>query len=149
MGDAELAKRALADVHANNFVDLDAHAAAADLPESMRRAICALPRVAGGVEALDRVDALLEEAGVDDSATAELARAARGRVLGPGDGRRALFDFSLMGSFDYYTGLVFKAYAAGASDPVGSGSRYDPRVRRRSRRPGRPRSGFRLLTRAP
>ena len=35
------------------------------------------------------------------------------------------FDFSLMGSFDYYTGLVFKAYAAGASDPVGSGGRYD------------------------
>lgn len=124
-GDAELAERALADVHANDFVDLDAHAAAADLPESMRRAICALPRVAGGVEALDRVDALLEEAGVDDSATAELRALHADACSDPAMGGALSFDFSLMGSFDYYTGLVFKAYAAGASDPVGSGGRYD------------------------
>ena len=124
-GDAELAERALADVHANDFVDLDAHAAAADLPEPMRRAICALPRVAGGVEALDRVDALLEEAGVDDSATAELRALHADACSDPAMGGALSFDFSLMGSFDYYTGLVFKAYAAGASDPVGSGGRYD------------------------
>ena len=35
------------------------------------------------------------------------------------------FDFSLMNSFDYYTGVVFKVYAPGLSDPVGSGGRYD------------------------
>ena len=35
------------------------------------------------------------------------------------------FDFSIMNSFDYYTGLVFKAYAGGLPDPVGSGGRYD------------------------
>ena len=35
------------------------------------------------------------------------------------------FDFSIMNSFNYYTGLVLKEYAGNLSDPVGSGGRYD------------------------
>ena len=124
-GDAELAERALADVHANDFVDLDAHAAAADLPEPMRRAILRLPRVAGGVEALDRVDALLEEAGVDDSATAELRALHADACSDPAMGGALSFDFSLMGSFNYYTGTRLQGVCGRASNPVGSGGRYD------------------------
>jgi ATP phosphoribosyltransferase regulatory subunit len=36
-----------------------------------------------------------------------------------------LIDFSLMGSFDYYTGLMFAAFAPGAGYTLASGGRYD------------------------
>ena len=38
---------------------------------------------------------------------------------------RLLIDFSVMSSFDYYTGLVFEAYAPGLGAPLGGGGRYD------------------------
>ena len=34
-------------------------------------------------------------------------------------------DFSLLGSFDYYTGLIMEAFAPGFGKPIGSGGRYD------------------------
>lgn len=121
-GDAALASDALALVHANNFVDLDHRVAQSGVSEAMARAITELPRQHGGLEALDRVDELLTCAGVTEQATAEL----RGLYAQLGDRARALsFDFSIMNSFDYYTGLVFKAYAAGMADALGSGGRYD------------------------
>lgn len=126
-GDAELAQDALALVHANKLVDLDARVAQADLAAPLARAISELPRVVGDAHALDEVDALLAGAGVSVSATAELrelllelelrgAKAAADRIT---------FDFSITNSFDYYTGLVLKVYAGELSDPVGSGGRYD------------------------
>ena len=129
--DAVLADQALHLVHANNFVDLDDLVAASDEPRAVKRAICELPRVFGGPEALDRVDELLCGAGIEGSTTDELRDlyANLGELAGVRDDEdlaaHVSFDFSLMNSFDYYTGLVFKAYAGGLSDPVGSGGRYD------------------------
>lgn len=123
-GDEGFAREALALVHANNFVDLDARLAASDLPEPVRRAISELPRLHGGVEALDRVDALMAAAGVAGSQTREL-RALAARFAEQAAAGSLSFDFSIMNSFDYYTGLVFKVYAGNLSDPVGSGGRYD------------------------
>ena len=141
--DAELSRRCLAAVHTNDLVDLDEAVAASDEPDEVKRAISQLPRVHGGAEALDQVEALLAAAGVrtdavdglrelyrsltagdsGDSGAAAGAAGARSRV--DGLARRLRFDFSLMNSFDYYTGLVLKAYAPGLPDPVGSGGRYD------------------------
>ena len=121
--DRALAADALALVHANDFIDLDDRVAASDAPAPVRAAIRELPRLAGGVEALDRVDALLAEAGVAGNMTAELRALVAG--LDEADAVRVSFDFSIMNSFDYYTGLVFKVYAGGLPDPVGSGGRYD------------------------
>ena len=126
--DAALAREALRLVHANDFVDLDDRVDASAEPEATKRAIRELPRVHGGLEALDRVDELLQAAGVTVPATAELRELYA--VLSGADGADVLqahlaFDFSLMNSFDYYTGLVFKVYAGGLPDPVGSGGRYD------------------------
>ncbi len=38
---------------------------------------------------------------------------------------KILIDFSVMSSFDYYTGIVFEAYAPGLGSPLGGGGRYD------------------------
>lgn len=133
-GDEVLAREALALVHANNFVDLDARVAQSTVPEPIKRAISELPRIHGGLEALDQVDALMEAAGIAESQTEEL-RALVQRLDKQGavscsatarlDSGTLAFDFSIMNSFDYYTGLVFKAYAGNVPDPVGSGGRYD------------------------
>lgn len=128
---ARCADRALADkvvalVHANDFVDLDVVVGGSAEDAGVRRALRELPRLSGGIEVLDRVDELLVGAGADARATEEL-RALHGALAqrAPEASARLSFDFSLMNSFDYYTGLVFKVYAAGMSDPVGSGGRYD------------------------
>lgn len=128
--DPVLARDALALVHANNFIDLDDRVAKSGVAPLAARAICEIPRMHGGLDALDRVDRLLEGAGVGAGATDEL-RALYGDLalrLSLDEetlAKHVSFDFSLMNSFDYYTGLVFKAYAGGLSDPVGSGGRYD------------------------
>ena len=131
--DDALARDALALVHANNFVDLDARLADSAVPEPLRRALSALPRLSGGRETLDRVDELTATAGIEEPQTAELralldgmsSAAALSSAGAPAVDEAISFDFSLMNSFDYYTGLVFKAYAGESADPVGSGGRYD------------------------
>ena len=120
--DRELAAEALRCVHANDFVGLDARVAASAEPEAVKAAISELPRLHGGAEVLDRVDTLLEAAGIAAPLTRELRALVEG--LAPEDARVLSFDFSIMNSFDYYTGLVFKAYAGGLPDPVGSGCRF-------------------------
>lgn len=123
IGDEVLSKKALACVHANNFVDLDDCVSTSSMPAAVKEAICEIPRLHGGADVLDCVDELLSAAGVVGSTTEEL------RVLlenlAAEDKDLVTFDFSIMNNFDYYTGLVFKAYAGGLADPVGSGGRYD------------------------
>lgn len=127
--DAALSRDALKLVHANNFIDLDDRVAASGVSPCVARAMCEIPRIHGGLDALDRVDELLADAGADECATTELRALYKGLLSQTEDGdvlaERVTFDFSLMNSFDYYTGLVFKAYAGGLPDPVGSGGRYD------------------------
>ena len=85
-----------------------------------------LPRITGGPEALDRVDALLRAAGSTTSTTTELRSLVQRLTSRNAElASRLSFDFSLMSSFGYYTGLVLKAYAGDLADPVGSGGRYD------------------------
>ena len=124
--DRALAERVLALVHVNNLVDLDDEVRASDEAPTVKRAICELPRLHGGLEVLDRVDSLLGEAGVGAGTVDEL-RALYASLAQEGldVAERLAFDFSIMSSFDYYTGLVFKIYAAGMPDSVGSGGRYD------------------------
>lgn len=130
--DAVLASDALKLVHDNDFVGLDNRVAqgvkAGSLSPAQARAISELPRLYGGIEVLDTVDELAQAAGVTGSVTAELrnlmACIATDADLAP-EVANIAFDFSIMNSFDYYTGLVFKIYADNLSDPVGSGGRYD------------------------
>lgn len=123
VSDRKLVREALKFVHANDFVGLDARVAQSDVADAVKRAICELPRLHGGVGVLDRADELLAAAGAVGNSTRELRELVAG--LSPEDAELVSFDFSIMNSFDYYTGLVFKVYAQGLSDPVGSGGRYD------------------------
>ena len=86
-------------------------------------AIAELARVRGGAEAIQEARELVEPLGcagaLDDfEKTYEL-------LAKQGVADRILIDFSVMSSFDYYTGIVFEAYADRLGTPLGSGGRYD------------------------
>ena len=87
------------------------------------QAIFALSRLRGGKQALVEVRGLLEAFGCEESIT-EL-EAVYDALVEQGLGDKLLIDFSVMSSFDYYTGLVFEAYAPGLGSPLGGGGRYD------------------------
>lgn len=119
-------KRVLALVHESDLVGLDEYVAAAGLSSAATRALQRLPRLAGDEQVIDELDDLLDEAGVDEdlrgttelrALVAELSDLASEGVL--------CFDFSVMNSFDYYTGIIFKGYAEGITAAIASGGRYD------------------------
>lgn len=115
--------KVLSAYHASNFVELNELCSESEAPASFADAIAALPHIRGGREAIDAARGLVEPLGcvdgLDDMAQTYDALCEDGleRVL--------LVDFSIMSSFDYYTGMVFEAYAPGLGDLLGSGGRYD------------------------
>ncbi len=113
--------------HSSNFVELDLlTGAGCPVPPVFAQALRALPRIRGGREAIDEARALVAPLGCEDGlddleGMCDLLDAA-------GVGARVRIDFSVMSSFDYYTGIVFEAYAPGLGSPLGSGGRYDNMV---------------------
>lgn len=118
--------------HSSNFVELDRLTALnadelgmdiAGVAPAYASAIRALPRIRGGREAIENVRALVAPLGCIDGLddfekTYDLLAEA-------GLTERILVDFSVMSSFDYYTGIVFEAYSPYLGTELGSGGRYD------------------------
>ena len=125
--DAAWAEQVLDAFHASNFVELDLlTGVGCPVPPVFAQALRALPRIRGGREAIEEARALVAPLGCEDgldelSGMCDLLDAA-------GVGGRVRIDFSVMSSFDYYTGMVFEAYAPGLGSPLGSGGRYDNMV---------------------
>ncbi len=61
-------------------------------------------RVLNAVARLETLNSILETYGLSDYAT---------------------FDFSMLSHYNYYTGVIFKAYTYGTGEPVATGGRYD------------------------
>lgn len=121
--------------HASNYVELDAlcdvanpqmAAQAAGVAPAYAAAICELPRIRGGREAIEQVRTLVAPLGCMDGL--DDLQQTFDLLAGRGLESRLLVDFSVMSSFDYYTGIVFEAYAPQLGTPLGSGGRYDNMV---------------------
>ncbi len=118
--------------HSSNFVELDRLTAldgeelgmdVSSVAPAYATAIRMLSRIRGGREAIDRVRELVAPlgclGGLDEfERTFDLLAQA-------GLAERILVDFSVMSSFDYYTGIVFEAYSPYLGEALGSGGRYD------------------------
>ena len=132
-------------VHDSDLVTLDELVdATPTLKPSAARALHAIPRMHGGAEVVERIDALLAEADVPvaERGCVEL-RALVGELEVLFADGRASFDFSIINSFDYYTGIIFKGYAEGIAASLASGGRYDA-VLANLGRPGLAACGFAL-----
>ena len=142
---AAFAERVRALVHESDLVSLDELVASTPgLAPAAARALREVPRACGGTEVISRIDGLLAAAGVDGASrgTAEL-RALADALADLFDQGRVSFDFSIINSFDYYTGIIFKGYAEGVAASLASGGRYDA-VLANLGRPGLAACGFAL-----
>lgn len=130
--------------HRCDLVGLDAQVdTAADvLSELLCRALKELPRIRGGHEAIEAARGLLESCGCFDCGLDELDELLRRSEDAHANGRVTV-DFSVMGAFGYYTGMVIEAYVPRLGIQLGSGGRYD-RMFERFGHP-RPAAGFALF----
>ncbi len=110
--------------HQSNFVALDALCGDAPAEDAdLARAIASLSRIAGGREAIDEAQALAEPFGC--AGALDSFRRTYDELERQGLGGTVVVDFSVMSSFDYYTGAVFQGFAEGLGAPLGGGGRYD------------------------
>ena len=87
------------------------------------RALCRLPQLFGGEEVLDEALSLAD--GCVGTAQIDALRAIYRELQAAGFGPNVMLDLGLVHHMDYYTGVVFRGYLAGAGQPVLSGGRYD------------------------
>lgn len=123
-GSAEWQAKVMRAYHESNFVDLAELVHEGDAMPAVADAIGALPRLRGGKEALAKVRELVVPLGCADGLD-ELETVYDALLANDGMKGEILIDFSVMSSFDYYTGIVFEAYASGLGSPLGAGGRYD------------------------
>jgi len=129
-GDQKWRDSVLEAFHSSSFVDIDSlcdvegeRFARGGADPAFARAVKDLSRIRGGREAIDEARGIAEPLGCGEGLDTfeelydELARA--------GLADNILVDFSVMSSFDYYTGIVFEAFAPRLGTPLGSGGRYD------------------------
>lgn len=114
--------------HDSDFVALDAwtgpEAPVTDV--AYAQAIAALRNIRGGEEAIEAVRQLVEPLGChcDLDAFEEIYNL----LAAAGLKDHVLIDFSVVSSFDYYTGMVFQVYAPLFGSALVSGGRYDHMV---------------------
>lgn len=93
------------------------------LSDSLADIFKSLPQMFGNVEVLDKAEHMTDNAGA-------LAAIARLRTLYDilkkyGYEKYVSFDLGMIGSYMYYTGVIFRAYTFGIGDAVVKGGRYD------------------------
>lgn len=109
--------------HRSDMVAIDRLSRESGVKPAYGSAIAQIARIRGGKEAFDACRALCGPLGCDDGLD-DLART-YDLVVANVDAGRLIVDFSIVSSFDYYTGLVFKAYAPQVPASLASGGRYD------------------------
>lgn len=125
-------RRAVLDAyHASDFVELDRltaldGAAGVDvsgIAPAYAEAVRNLARTRGRREAIDAVRAMVAPLGCTDGLDG--FERTYDALVAEGLEDRIVVDFSVMSSFDYYTGIVFEAYSPYGGAALGSGGRYD------------------------
>lgn len=117
--------------HASDFVELDrltsldegAAVDATGVAPAYAEAVRSLARMRGRREAIEAVRAMVAPLGCTDGLD-DFERT-YDALVAQGLEDRIVVDFSVMSSFDYYTGIVFEAYSPFGGSALGSGGRYD------------------------
>ncbi|MBL8385538.1 MAG: ATP phosphoribosyltransferase regulatory subunit [Burkholderiales bacterium] len=112
-------------------------AATAALPAAARDALRLLPRLYGGAEVLEEARRALPAIASIHAALDDLA--ALSRAI---DGAEVSVDLAELRGYQYHSGVVFAAYAAGLPNAIARGGRYDEVGRAFGR--ARPATGFSL-----
>ena len=111
----------------------------AGLPGRTREALLLLPELFGGPEVLERARRGLPDHPEVEACLAQLERIAESLSSRVGE---LLVDLAELRGYEYHSGVVFAAYAAGGHDAIARGGRYDDVGRAFGR--ARPATGFSL-----
>ena len=124
-GDAseEWRSQVLAACHQNNIVEVQRLAKDSRVDCRYGKALQEVLDIHGGCEAIQRCKQLVQPLGCIDGLD-QLAQT-YAIIEAVGAAEFVSVDFSVMSAFDYYTGLVFEAYAPQLGVCLGSGGRYD------------------------
>ena len=112
------------------------------LAPAFGRALLGLPRIRGGVEAVEEARELVGSCGCASECGLDEVAELYGRAQAAGLRGEVSIDFSVMGSFGYYTGMVLEAYLPCLGAQLGAGGRYDKMFDRYGA--SRPAAGFSL-----
>lgn len=96
----------------------------AGFPEEARRGLLAMVSLYGGAEVLERAAALLPQRPLIAAALDDLRRLGEHAALAHPE-VKVSFDLAELSGYAYYSGARFAVYAAGSSDALLRGGRYD------------------------
>jgi len=109
--------------HAGNYVAIEQLTNAPGLDARYAETLRKLPTINGKAEAITRVGELVAPLGIVDGL--KQLQETYAIIEASGLAPQVSIDFSVVSSYDYYTGLVIEAYAPGLGKSLGSGGRYD------------------------
>jgi ATP phosphoribosyltransferase regulatory subunit len=110
-------------VIARDFVAAERIGTEHNVPPNTRRILSDMPMFCGGAEILDEV---LSETECEKSRAALMnLKNIHAALKDYGFERYVLFDLSMAGNMDYYTGIIFKGYTPGLGFSILDGGRYD------------------------
>jgi len=121
--DATWSNALLKAFHEGNYVAIEKLTSCPDLSRRYADILRELPSINGKAEAIARVRELVAPLGISDGL--EQLASTYAIIEACGLAPQVNVDFSVVSSYDYYTGLVIEAYAPGIGKALGSGGRYD------------------------
>jgi ATP phosphoribosyltransferase regulatory subunit len=111
-----------------NYVEVEELVDRLDMGERLKELFKNLPLLIGGAEVLDRAESLVtNEASLS---AIKYLRDIYSYLESNGCGDYVSFDLGVIGTMDYYTGIIFRGYLRGVGSSVVDGGRYDKLVAR-------------------
>lgn len=124
--DKELSSAVINSIVDKNYVDVLNLTENTDINDKLKKLFRDLPLLIGDVKVLDEAKTLVNNA--RSIAAIDYMYNLYSILDGCGYAKYISFDLSVTGNFDYYTGMVFRAYTRGTGFSVIDGGRYDKLV---------------------
>lgn len=110
-------------IEQKNYFGVEELLSEKELSPGLRDALLSMPKLFGGIGQIRQAAALTS----NEKALGAIFRLEKlYRILsGYGLEQYISFDLGMLGKFQYYTGIIFKAYTYGSGTPIATGGRYD------------------------
>ena len=110
-------------IEQKNYFGVEEMLSAKELPEQLKQALLSMPKLFGGISQIHEAASLTD----NDKALSAIYRLEKlYKILASyGLEKYITFDLGMLGKFQYYTGIIFRAYTYGTGDAVVRGGRYD------------------------
>ncbi len=121
--EAEDEARLLELISNRNYFGVEELLEGADAKKTTRRIFQILPELVGGSEVLEVAKRIAPTRQAQEAA--DRLKKIYQLLIAYGVEKYITFDLSMMGSYGYYTGIIFRGYTYGTGDAIVKGGRYD------------------------